>query len=152
MAGSLHSHQVLLKLSRQKDSIFFKAFHSFPKQFKAFLVFWNSRIFQDWTWIQGWRRNPGQKTQHRLYAFAYICRNNVHNILCMVHVHRKICYTYCLIFGDQLVFLVKHSITGSFLLCQHLQHQNRILHRFLITGLSSCIDTVGRVTGSVSSM
>ena len=55
MAGSSHSHQVLLKVSHRQIPNFSRPSTRFP----TFSVLWNLRAFQRWPWIQGWRRNPG---------------------------------------------------------------------------------------------
>jgi len=52
MTGNLHS-QIDGFQTIQRLPLFFQ------NTSKTFSVFWNSRTFQGWSWIQGQCRNPG---------------------------------------------------------------------------------------------
>jgi len=74
MAGSSHSHQVLLKVSYRQIPNFSRPSTRLPKQFKDFSVLWNLTTFQGWPWIQGQCRNPVWRgnTAHLLTTLFWV--------------------------------------------------------------------------------
>ena len=74
MAGSSQSPSLVETFTIDK----FQTFQGHPLFFDSiFSVFWNSKTFQGWPWIQGWRRNPVQTKipYNNLISQCYSCQH-----------------------------------------------------------------------------
>jgi len=67
-------------------------------------------------------RNVAQCSRIRKNYCSYLLSNMCLNTVNACHVYCEISCTYCLILCDELVLLIEHRVTSSFLLCQHLHH------------------------------